>query len=353
MSTWVDFRELRSKIRIADILERYHVQLKVKGDRATGFCPLPGHVSRNDGKKHSPSFSVHLKRNLFNCFSCHGQGNALDLACLLDGGNPKDPNSLRKSALKLQEIFGIGSGDHSRRESRRAQPESEPKEPERGNKDDPEPSGAFIVNAALDFELKHLDSSHPYLRSRGFTPETIEHFGLGYCLKGMMADRFAIPLHDAAGNLIGYAGRLVDDDKVSDENPKYRFPGTRKRKDTTCVFRKSEFLYNGHRIAKPVSDLIVVEGFASVWWLWQHGWQDVVALMGNSVSEKQGDLIHDLLGTEGRLWILSDGDPGGEQCAQSLFVAVAPRNYIRWLKLEEGQPTDISPEEFSEILARV
>ena len=37
----------------------------------------------------------------------------------------------------------------------------------------------FEGNAPLDFELKGLDAEHPYLLSRGFTPETIEQFGLG------------------------------------------------------------------------------------------------------------------------------------------------------------------------------
>jgi DNA primase len=41
-----------------------------------------------------------------------------------------------------------------------------------------------IVNASLDFELKGLDATHPYLLGRGFTPETIKHFGLGFCSRG-------------------------------------------------------------------------------------------------------------------------------------------------------------------------
>jgi DNA primase len=350
MSTWVDFRELRSKVRIADVLERHHVPLKIKGDRATGFCPLPGHKSKSDDKRHSPSFSVNLSRNLFNCFSCGGAGNAIDLHCFLDGGNPKDPTSLRESALKLQESLGL-SAERPGRTSRPSDTRSASVAVEPVIQEEPDPSGPFIVNAALDFELKHLDAKHPYLRSRGLMPATIEHFGLGYCDRGLMAERIAIPLHNGTGTLIGYAGRVVDDDKVSDANPKYRFPGARKRKDTTCVFRKSEFLYNGHRIAKPVSDLIVVEGFASVWWLWEHGYKDVVALMGNSVSAMQGELLHELLGPEGRLWILSDADAGGEQGAQSLFASVAPCHFVRWVKLGQGQPTDLSERELSTILS--
>src|SRR5437588_650551 len=47
-----------------------------------------------------------------------------------------------------------------------------------------QPEKRLLVNAPLDFELKRLDQSHPYLTDRGFTRETIGHFGLGYCAKG-------------------------------------------------------------------------------------------------------------------------------------------------------------------------
>ena len=77
---------------------------------------------------------------------------------------------------------------------------------------------------ALNFELQGLDPSHAYLKERGFTTETIAYFGLGYCSRGLMQGRIAIPLHDEHGLLVGYAGRLVDDREIDEDNPKYRFP---------------------------------------------------------------------------------------------------------------------------------
>jgi DNA primase len=99
-----------------------------------------------------------------------------------------------------------------------------------------------------------------------------------------MQDRIAIPLHNSAGPLVGYAGRLVDDRNVSDERPKYLFPGPRERDGKRWEFHKGELLYNLYRIERPVHDLIIVEGFASVWWLHQHGRPNAVALMGHSIS---------------------------------------------------------------------
>src|SRR6185437_11124162 len=82
-----------------------------------------------------------------------------------------------------------------------------------------DPELATIVNAPLDFELKGLDATHPYLLGRGFTPETIQRFGIGYCSRGLLRTRIAIPLHDAGGTLVGYGGRVVDDTTISEGNP--------------------------------------------------------------------------------------------------------------------------------------
>ncbi len=211
-------------------------------------------------------------------------------------------------------------------------------------------SPSALINPALDFELKQLDASHPYLKSRGFSRLTIQHFGLGFCAKGMMKGRIAIPLHDAGGDLIGYAGRIVDESALSDRNPKYRLPGKREKNGSQIVFQKGRFLYNGWRLTAPVDDLLVVEGFTAVWWLWQLGFPSVVALMGASCSDEQARLIGDLTSKNGRIWILSDGDAGGKRCAEDAMKKIAPVRLCRWLQLPAGQqPTDLRGDELSSL----
>ena len=60
----------------------------------------------------------------------------------------------------------------------------------------------------LKFRLDKLERDHPYLAERGLTLETIVDFGLGYCAKGMMAERIAIPIHNPEGKVVAYAGRF-------------------------------------------------------------------------------------------------------------------------------------------------
>jgi len=346
-TTWIDFKELRSNLKFLDVLQFYKVDVKVRGDRASGICPLPGHPAK-EGKRRA-SFSCHLTKGVFQCFSCQGKGNLLDFAVLMDGGQPDDPVAFRKTALRLAEQFGIQTQrrNSETRSSKNPAPAPTPlPTPVDGV---PAPSVPVIINAPLDFELKHLDPTHSYLKDRGFTAETIERFGLGFCDKGMMKDRIAIPLHDAEGRLVGYAGRLVDDSKTSDESPKYRFPGSREREGKMYEFRKSHLLYGLHYLPANVNDLIVVEGFASVWWLHQHGYTNVVALMGSHASSEQMDLILGRLSEDGRLYIFTDEDDAGRECAKSLLCNMASRRWVKWIRCgdEYKQPTDFTADELA------
>ena len=71
----VDYRQARAEVRLAMVLEllgwRYRER---RGEQVRGLCPLHGSSSAR-----SRSFSAHLGRNVWRCFRCGGQGNALDL----------------------------------------------------------------------------------------------------------------------------------------------------------------------------------------------------------------------------------------------------------------------------------
>jgi DNA primase len=330
MPAWIDFKLLRSQLSFEDVLHFYQVEVKKKknGTQHMGFCPLPDHK----GKRNSVSFSANLEKGIFQCFGCGAKGNLLEFAALMDGVDPQNGEAFKGVALKLQKQFGIST----------QKPENKAVEREHVQTRT-EKNLSVIVNTPLDFELKGLDQNHPYLLGRGFTPETIEHFGLGFSTRGMMKDRVAIPLHDDEGKLVGYAGRVVDDFTITEENPRYRFPGDREREGTLFQFRKSLFLYNGFRIVAPLDDLIVTESFTAVWWVWQNGMPNIVATMGADCSERQAELILSLVKPGGRVWILTDGDNAGTRLAHSLLTQISPHRFTRWVKLDEGkQPTDLS-----------
>ncbi|OHA21693.1 MAG: hypothetical protein A2849_02215 [Candidatus Taylorbacteria bacterium RIFCSPHIGHO2_01_FULL_51_15] len=340
MSQWIDFRALRAKLKFSDVLTHYGVTIKGKGDQHHGFCPLPNH----GGKRNSQSFSANLAKGIFQCFGCGGKGNLLDFAVLMERRDPENGEDVAKVAAMLQEKFAPERKEPKRE---KATPPAAAPVPERAAKS----NLPVVVNEPLDFTLKQLDPTHPYLAGRRFTPETIAHFGLGFCARGLLKDRIAIPLHDQQGRLVGYAGRVVDDALITDENPRYRLPGERERKGVIHRFEKSRFLYNGYRITEPQSDLIVVEGFPSIWWLWQSGLANAVGLMGWSCSKDQAKLIVASVKPDGRVWILPDGNEAGERCAETVLKQVSPHRFCRWVRLADGkQPTDYSPDELKRML---
>lgn len=335
MSAWIDFKALRARLDFEHVLRHYKVEVKRKGSQHHGFCPLPHH----GGQRNSPSFSANLERGIFHCFGCGAKGNVIEFAAQMEGVSLKDGTAFRALALRLQERFCPELGGASP-PSPQAQATAPPVTKE-SRTDVPR-----MLNAPLDFELKGLDPKHPYLLKRGFTPATIEHFGLGFCARGYLKDRVAIPLHNQAGKLIGYAGRVVADETISETNPRYRFPGDRERDGKVYEFRKTLFLYNGYRIAGPLDRLIVAESFTAVWWLFQNELPNVVGTMGADCSDRQAELIVSLVKPDGQVRILTDGDAAGERCAAGVLVRVAPHRLVHWVKLEAGlQPTHLSAQE--------
>lgn len=295
-----------------------------KGDQAVAFCPLPGH----DDKK-SKSFSANVAKGIFQCFGCQAQGNVLDFCIRMEGFDPENSREFRQGALKVQERFSGKSPAplmvHEKGESSSVVQEASVKR---------------VVNAPLDFELKNLDANHAYLQARKLSLETIERFGVGFCPRGMMQGRIAIPLHNQAGQLIGYAGRLVDDSAVDEDHPKYLLPGKREKDGIAYEFAKGQFVFNGHRITGPVEDLVIVEGYFGAMWLHECGQENVVALMGSSCSEHQASIIRELLAAEGCVYVMPDGDAAGEKCALSVFEMVGSYRAVRWIRLEDGQDPD-------------
>ena len=229
MSGWVDFGALKQSMDIEQVLGSYGVALQRVGrHQLRGLCPLPTHGSQRSGQ----SFSVDTVKNVWACHSAsccklrQGRvgGNVLDLVAWLEGC------SIRQAALRLQEQWrGRRASDHHQLASK----------------------GSSRINPVplprLRFSLRLR--WHPYLEERGVQPGTAAEFGIGYYTgSGFLHHRVVFPIHDSAGQLVGYAGRRLDGGE-----PRYLFPPG---------FRKSQVVFNLHRaVRKAARCAIVVEGF--------------------------------------------------------------------------------------------
>lgn len=287
-----DCEKIRSELSLQTVLDSYGINsLARRGNSLSGCCPI--HHGDNPN-----AFHASLEKNLWNCFTRHHGGDVLSFIMEYEG-------------VSFKEAVRIASEMISSPNTIRDRPKS-PTENQREK-----------FNPPLRFNLD-LDPNHPYLKERGLEKSTIEHFGIGYCSKGIMRGRIAIPIHDENGNLIAYSGRCINGEK-----PKYKLPKG---------FNKMLVLYNLHRVKALYTPILaVVEGFFSACKVHQAGFQGVVALMGSSISEKQANLI---LSLRRKLIVLLDGDEAGMIGTQKIIEAFRDRLLMEVRYLPNGTQPD-------------
>jgi len=196
-----------------------------------------------------------------------------------------------------------------------------------------------LANVPLKFALKYLNADHPYLKERGFTPETLAYFGVGFHSgRGIMNNRIAIPILNIHGELVAYAGRWPGNEPPEGEG-KYKLPPG---------FHKSLEVFNLHRAKACVREhgLVVVEGYFDVLRLFQFGVCHAVALMGSTLSETQEKLIVEAVGSQGRVTLLLDGDQSGQACTQDALERLSQDVFVKAVRLDEQvQPDDLQEDE--------
>jgi DNA primase len=359
---WVDFSEIKQKITFEMILDHYGLTntFKRKGPILTGVCPI-------HGSGLNPSqFKIDLSKGTgaWNCFGdCKEGGDMIVFVQRMEKAS-----SLHKAGLIITKKMFPAIFDKNNEEPpiQKQAPTLPPEKPPLPVPIPPKSDSVPVTESlaipnekkaspiipeketkGLTFVLK-TDPKHEYLKQRGLTAETIAYFHLGYAVKGLMRGRIAIPIHDEAGNLIGYCGRTVD--PVTDTNPRYLFPAN---------FPKGNVVFNLHRViplvkANPQLPIILVEGYFSCLWLHQNGFENTVAIMGSSLVEGQRERI---LKAHNSFFLLFDADPPGRECtiktASDLIAAGAKKVTalnLPFASSEKFQPDHFSKEELAQFL---
>mgnify|MGYP001229061929 CR=1 FL=1 len=153
------------------------------------------------------------------------------------------------------------------------------------------------------------------LADRGIEPRTSREFGIGYSSQGFFEGRITIPIYNHLSKLVGWTGRTTTDDTAKYKNSMDR-PG---------IFEKKFLVFNEARAreaARLTGSLILVEGHMDVISLWQHGIENVIAMQGTGVPEK--DVIIRLIRNIKTLILCFDGDSGGQKAVQTFIGAVGP-----------------------------
>ena len=330
---FIDFAAVKAAVTITQILEHYNVTgLKQSGDNLRGCCPI------HNGRK-PKEFSVSVSKNCWNCFTdCGRGGNIFDFVALTEEVSIHEAALLINDWFELELVRNPESKASRVRKSETARSKQESKGSGRASTREPS------TNSPLGFELKNLDTEHPYLDERGISSEAVAEFGLGYCSKGSMAGRIVIPIKNKNSQLLGYLGRWPGEPPK--DCPKYKFP-----KD----FSKSLELFNIYRAAKCPAEmpLVIVEGVFDVISLWQRGFFKCVAIMGSSLSEAQEALIKQLTSKIDPIVILLDEDDAGRKGRVDALHRLAMHTYVHVASLpEEGQqPENLNDHELTSLLA--
>jgi DNA primase len=336
-SKFIDFKAVKAAITMEQVLEHYGLlhQFTKSGDRLSGPCPIH--------KGSSPTqFSVSIEKNIWKCFSeCKHGGNVLDFIVKMEDV------SILAAANKAIEWFHLDAEAMTGDSNPEAEETSEPARNGESSRPKPAVRPASVQestgpNKPLQFRLDKLEREHPYLAERGLTPETIADFGIGYCTKGTMAERIAIPIHNPGGEVVAYAGRFPGE--PTEDIPKYKLPQG---------FRKSLELFNIDRAIKESADkpLVIVEGFLDCMKIHQHGYRKVVALMGSTMSNAQEKLIRQHTKGDGQVIVMLDENEAGKFGRQDIACHLSEHCFVKVHRFDrpDMEPEHLTAEEVKQI----
>jgi len=337
--------EIKQRTDIVEVVSQY-ASLKKAGRNLTALCPF-------HSEKH-PSFFVYPERQSWHCFgACNAGGDVFSFVMKKEGIDFGDALRLlaQRAGVTIPSKFGVEAGGEKQR--------------------------LYEVNQAAAQYFHNLLVSSPagekargYLVSRGFSPKTIADFQLGFspnsweALKqylmekgysegelltaglvieaegGKTHDRFRnklmFPISDAQGRIIGFGARVLDDSL-----PKYV------NSPQTLIFDKSSSLYGIDKAKSAIRQqdmVVIVEGYMDVIIAHQYGFNNVVASMGTSVTEKQMNTLKKLTRN---LALALDADAAGEE---AMLRCVAYENTldaeVKVVILPSGKdPDDVIKEE--------
>ena len=319
-------QELLARADVVEIVGRY-VQLKKTGANFSGLCPFHG--------EKTPSFTVSPSKQFYHCFGCGKSGNAIGF--LMDHTGAGFVETVHD--LAQQYGLTVPEDERSPQERARAAQETE----KRATLTD-------VLAKAGEAYKKHLKSAPhavEYLKKRGLSGQIARDYGLGYAPEGWRAlasvfpdyadpllaesglvivgeddaekrydrfrDRIMFPIRGVKGEVIGFGGRVLGDEK-----PKYL------NSPETPVFHKGRELYGLFEARAALREhgyALVTEGYMDVVALAQLGFGNAVATLGTACTP---DHVHKLFRFTEQIVFSFDGDAAGRRAARKALEAALP-----------------------------
>ncbi len=300
--------EVRNSVDIVEIIGAY-IPLTQKGRNFFGVCPF-----HDD---HNPSMSVSREKQIYKCFSCGASGNVFNflmeyehmdfreaLVYLANKSGIKlmgDIFQTKKKDIneKLYEIYNISTKYYQNNINTSSGSKARTYLKNRNIDDN------IINEFQIGLALNKKDALTKLLLSKDYKEKELVDSGISNKgdagFQDVFIDRIIFPLWDITGQVIGYSGRIYNESDMA------KYVNTKE----TNIFKKGMMVYIYHR-AKDVTrikkQVIIVEGFMDVIRLYSVGIDNVIAIMGTSITEQQIRLIKKL---SNNIIICFDGDDAG------------------------------------------
>ena len=332
--------ELIARNPIEEVVGQY-VTLKRSGANMFGLCPFHG--------EKTASFSVAPDKGIYYCFGCHKGGGAINFMMELE--SLSYPDAVRALAKRA----GMEVPEDEQYQSRYRQQERLWALHKEAARFFHSQLYAPVGKAALEYAMGRgmpkstltrfgigyapdgWDNLVKAMKAKGYTDEELEKSGLVTVSKknGNLFDRFRdrlmFPIIDIRGNVIGFGGRIMNNNDP--DAAKYL------NSPETPIFNKRKNLF-GLNIAKKskLGYLILVEGYMDAIALHQHGFDCAVASLGTSLTEEHAVLLSRY--TE-QVVLIYDGDEAGQRATRRAIPMLEKAGIqVKVLKMRDAKDPD-------------
>lgn len=318
--------EIKSKIDIVEVISSY-IPLKKTGRNFAGLCPF--HSEK------TPSFMVSAERQVFKCFGCSEGGDVFTFLEKIEGWDFREAleELAKRAGVKLTAVK-VSSGAKLKEKlvtinnlcskfykylllKHKAGERARAYLAERGIPQ------TLWEKFDLGYAPAEWESLANFLTKRGYTLSDIATAGLvigrgagsGSGYYDRFRDRLMFPIKDSRGTILGFAGRLIEQETRNGEQE------TRKEakyinSPETPIFTKGNLLFGldiARSVIREANEVVLVEGEFDV--LSSH-----IANVGNVVASKGTALTQMQVATLSRLCervvLCFDTDLAGDAAAR-------------------------------------